>query len=457
VSFRHRPLPGWMHIRLAFVSICALTAGLSCPATKVQRPHTTIADRIVPPVGHDQAVLFFTGDTLGTLKPCGCSGGQLGGLERRKSVFDEASRAGRMIVDAGLLVQTSGEQDLIKFRILFEAFGLLGYDVVHLTAQDMDTAGNLDIFNEGEKPFAVVVASGQGTGVSRSFAKELKAGESTVSACVAALDLRDASIDEAAALFPDGNASGRVNVLILDGCEGRVPEAMLKGVPPSVDCVVWPSDSDEPQLLSRPGAKPLVFTVGRFGRYICRIDVSVSPQGGRPTVRFVDIPVGERLPKDEVLVRLYQTYQQLVRDSKLLEKYPRIPLPQDATFVGSKACAKCHEYEYEKCSTQRHASAYATLQKAGSDRDPECVTCHVVGMEYTGGFVTLEQTPHLKDVGCEVCHGPGSEHLLTAGVAKTTAAEPHRPCLACHTPEHSGEYAGHKEEYMKKIAHKREP
>jgi len=31
------------------------------------------------------------------------------------------------------------------------------------------------------------------------------------------------------------------------------------------------------------------------------------------------------------------------------------------------------------------------------------------------------------------------------------------PCLTCHTPEHSGEYAAHKEEYMKKIAHKREP
>ena len=33
-------------------------------------------------------------------------------------------------------------------------------------------------------------------------------------------------------------------------------------------CVICPSKSDEPQLLSKPGDVPLVCTVGRFGRYI---------------------------------------------------------------------------------------------------------------------------------------------------------------------------------------------
>jgi hypothetical protein len=457
VGLRHRPLSGWVHIKLAAVSICVLAVGLSCPAEKAQAPQTTTADRIDPPANHDQAVLFFTGSTLGALKPCGCSGGQLGGLEKRRSVFDEAPKANRLIIDTGALVQSDREQDLIKFRILFEAFGLLGYDVVHLSPGDMGTAGNLGILSEGEKPFAIVAASGQGTGVSRSFAKKLTAGKSTISVNVAALDAQTGRIDRVAALFPDGDAAGTIKVLILEGCEGRAPQDVLSAIPPSVDCVVWPSDADEPRLLSQPGANPLVFTVGRFGRHICRIGVTIPPQEGRPALRFVDVPVSEKLPRTEALVRLYQSYQQLVRDGKLLERYPRIPLPQGATFVGSKACAKCHEYEYGKWSTQRHAGAFATLQKVGSDRDPECVTCHVVGMEYAGGFVTQEQTPHLQDVGCEVCHGPGSEHLLTAGQAKTTTTEPRLPCLKCHTPEHSGEYASHKEEYMKKIVHWREP
>ena len=457
MGLRHRPLSGWTHVKLAAMGICVLAVGLSCPAEKVRSPQTTTAGEIDAPVGHNQAALFFTGDTLGALKPCGCTGGQLGGLEKRKSIFNEAPAASRLIVDTGLLVQTSGEQDLIKFRILFEAFGLLGYDVVHLAAEDMDRARDLGVLSEGAKPFAVIAAGGPGGGLPRSFAKRLTVGPSAVSVNVAAFDVRDASIDQAGALFPDGDAADTINVLILRGSEGRVPQTILNAVPPVVDCVVWPSDSDEPQILSQAGARPLVFTVGRFGRHICRIDVTVPPREGRPVLQFTDVPVGEKLPDDEALVRLHQSYKQLVRDAKLLERYPRIPLPQDATFVGSKACATCHAYEYEKCSTQRHSDAFATLKKAGSDRDPECVVCHVVGMEYTGGFVTEEQTPYLENVGCEVCHGPGSEHLLTAGVAKTTEAEPHVPCLTCHTPEHSGEYAAHKEEYMKKIAHKREP
>ena len=76
-------------------------------------------------------------------------------------------------------------------------------------------------------------------------------------------------------------------------------------------------------------------------------------------------------------------------------------------------------------------------------------------MESTGAFVTEQQTPHLKDVGCETCHGPGSEHILTAGKAKTV--EPKLHCMACHTPEHSGGYAGHEEEFMEKIVHWPEP
>lgn len=452
-----RPLFGWMHIRLAAVSICVLAAGLSCPDGDAARPQTATAARASLPSDRDQAALFFTGNTLGALKPCGCSGGQLGGLDKRPAVFDTVAKANRLVIDTGALVPTGGEQDVIKFRILFEAFGLLGYDVVHMAPQDMDVARNAGTLGEGAKPFGVIAANGQDTSLPRSVAKQFAVGGATVTVNVAAFDIQDGSIEQAAALFPHGDAAGTINVLILSGGEGRTPADTLKAAPPTVDCVVWPSDSDEPRLLSESDARPLVFSVGRFGRHICRIGVNPSAQGGRPALSFADVPVAENLPKDEALVGLYRSYQQLVIDGKLLEKFPRVPLPQDATFVGSKACAKCHAYEYEKCSPQRHAGAFATLQKVGSDRDPECVVCHTIGMEYTGGFVTLEQTPHLKDVGCEVCHGPGSEHILTAGTAKTTAAEPHMPCLTCHTPEHSGEYAAHKEEYMKKIAHKREP
>jgi len=93
--------------------------------------------------------------------------------------------------------------------------------------------------------------------------------------------------------------------------------------------------------------------------------------------------------------------------------------------------------------------------EVGSDRDPECVICHVVGMDRETGYINEERTPHLKDVGCESCHGPGSEHIRSNGGLPTT--EPKMTCLDCHTPEHSSGYAGHEDEFREKIKHWWEP
>jgi hypothetical protein len=76
-------------------------------------------------------------------------------------------------------------------------------------------------------------------------------------------------------------------------------------------------------------------------------------------------------------------------------------------------------------------------------------------MEYESGFVSEEKTLHLKNVGCENCHGPGSEHIRTLGKAKTT--EPKSVCLDCHTPEHSGDYAGNERSFLEKIIHWKRP
>jgi nitrate/TMAO reductase-like tetraheme cytochrome c subunit len=147
---------------------------------------------------------------------------------------------------------------------------------------------------------------------------------------------------------------------------------------------------------------------------------------------------------------LYKDYQQMVKEQHLVEKHPRFSA-EGLKFAGSDACKSCHQYEYQQWRTTTHARAYATLEKVGSQFDPECVVCHVVGMEYESGFISDKQTPHLKDVGCENCHGPGSEHIKTLG--KTKTAGPKSTCLDCHTPDKSTEYAGNEADYLQKIVH----
>lgn len=428
---------------------CSLALSLSCPS------ETAMKSAVRPARAPHDFVVFFTGSELGALKPCGCSGGQLGGLEKRTSVFASVPQEQRLVVGTGALVASDGEQDLIKFRIMYEAFGLLDYDMVHFTGQDLAIAESLGLVTDAERPFDVINAAAPGPDISATFEKELQAAGRSMTVRVAAFDVREAPVERAADLFSDAGGAGRLNVLILGPCDGPAIPGIIAAAPPAIDCMVFPSDSDEPRLLSEPGARPLAFTVGRFGRYIGRVGVTVREGGEKPALQFQQIAVEGKLPDDAALVQLYRSYQQLVKAAGLLAKYPRLPLPQDLAFVGSAACKRCHEYEYDQWSTKAHADAFATLKEVGSDYDPECVICHVVGMEYTGGFITEEKTPHLKDVGCENCHGPGSQHILTLGQART--AEPKMTCLQCHTPEQSAEYAGHEEEYMEKIVHWREP
>ncbi|MCS7021587.1 MAG: hypothetical protein NZU63_07155 [Gemmataceae bacterium] len=123
------------------------------------------------------------------------------------------------------------------------------------------------------------------------------------------------------------------------------------------------------------------------------------------------------------ILRLLDTYAQEVQRRNYLARFPEHVHPvtakdpkQQAAFVGSEACARCHAAEYEVWKQSRHSHAYETLERyakrpAGRQYDGECAVCHTVGLGYKTGFRGETSTPHLKHVGCESCHGPGSAHV----------------------------------------------
>lgn len=433
---------------LVVVALCALTLSAK------------------PPIGSDDKAdvitVFLTGNELGALKPCGCSGGQLGGLDRRSAVFNSVPRKKRLIVDTGMFIETESEQDLIKFNIIIQALGMLDYDLVNLTEKDIEIGKNLGLLGSIGSIFNIISAYRVAdVNVPTKFTKRFCLGKEIITVTVAALDTKSEPIERVGQLFPFDIRSDlrSVDILILNTRETSAIDKIAKmGI---VDCLIIPSASDEPDVVSSPSlcgntdpnTKPLVFTVGRFGRYIARLQIGITE--GKLNFSFSTIPVIENLPKEESLVELYRVYQQLVKEADLLHKYPRFTLPGGLEYAGSESCKSCHEYEYGIWSQEPHANAYARLESVGSQFDPECVICHVVGMKYESGFVSDEQTSHLKNVGCENCHGPGSEHNVTLGKAKTT--EPKSTCLDCHTPETSGEYAGNERLYLEKIIHWVEP
>ena len=113
------------------------------------------------------------------------------------------------------------------------------------------------------------------------------------------------------------------------------------------------------------------------------------------------------------------------------------PAKGQAGYVGSEACADCHDEAAEFWKTTRHAGAWETLEKRGQQKDFECVGCHVTGWEQPGGS-TLAFNEPLRDVQCETCHGPGSIHIKTEDKAAITLRPREDLCATqCHTKEHS--------------------
>lgn len=407
-------------------------------------------------VDDDSLTVFLTGNELGALKPCGCSGGQLGGFDRRSAVLNSVPENKRLIINSGSFVKSDSEQDLIKYHIIIQALKLLDYDLVSLGEQDIEIGGNLGLLEYIELAFnAISSHETSEMNISAKFTKNFSLKGRTVLATVATFDPESTPIEQIEELFDLPADIPTLNILILSNSDPDTVRSIAKAAP-FVDCVVCPSESDEPAVIGSPNRRPLAFTVGRFGRYICGLKVTAPARvGQRLRLAFKEFPVEEDLPKEDSLVKLYEDYQQIVKDRNLLEKHPRFALPNDLEYTGSKSCKPCHGYEYEAWSSKAHAKAFSTLEQVNSQYDPECVVCHVVGMNYESGFISQQQTGHLINVGCENCHGPGSEHILNAGEVELT--EPKSTCLDCHTPEHSGDYAGNEEAFMEKIKHWREP
>ena len=433
------------------IFICALAAGAFCVSALLAKPSAKSVPRT------DELTLFLTGNELGAIKPCGCSGGQLGGLDRRKAVFNSVPESKRLIIDTGSLVESDSEQSLIKFDIIVQAYNLLGYDVVHLTEKDIEIGRGRGLL-DGMGLFFNIISSATADDVNipGKFTKEFALQKKTVAVTIAAFDAELSPIDQIDELFADGENLQTIKILILNNCDEQIISSISE-MDSDVDCIVCPSEFDEPMMISEPNERPLVFSVGQFGKYVCRLQVTSASACEKPALDFLPIKVIEDLPQEKSLVELYKDYQQFVKEADLLEKYPRFILPDGLKYEGSKSCYKsCHEYEYERWSEKEHAHAYETLEKVGSQFDPECVVCHVVGMEYESGFISEEKSGEdFRNVGCESCHGPGSEHNRTLGRTKTTL--PWSDCTDCHTPEQSPDFLEQEQINFEKITHWKEP
>jgi hypothetical protein len=231
-----------------------------------------------------------------------------------------------------------------------------------------------------------------------------------------------------ARLEPSLKEQGRVVLFFHGGPDEARPLARRF---PWLTAIVTAHEADDyrPEPLTEAGV-PLV-NAGRNGKVVGRL--LLDTDGARALApAFLGPEWSDAAPVRSLLNR----YLSRVNAEGLLEHLPRLPDPEGRAFAGSQSCRTCHVAAHATWERSAHAHAFQTLVDASHDRDPDCVGCHVIGLNVQGGFRSLADTPSLKDVGCESCHGGGQAHAADPAahkMARTASAA----CTQCHVAEHS--------------------
>jgi len=394
----------------------------------------------------EKQLLIALPDFDGSLSPCGCTKPMRGGIRRLATKVKSFGKWNPVVVSGGGWIEHPGRQDELKAETAAQLLKQLDVHAVNFRTElaklGAPQCAALDRLTGGGKFISASVPNWGGL----NLAPWNEEGPFLISGIVSdpgALSslTGDPPVETDAAVSQfilEAKARGKLGVLLYSG--GRDAARELAAKHPQLRLVIY-SSSGTASSLEKIGETSL-FTPGGHGTAM----VTVAWNGSA----WIDFQVHNLEPTikdDEEASRLFKQYQSRVAGEKLIETVPRA---RSESFSGSKLCGTCHPKELEVWQKTKHASALKTLETERHDRDPDCVGCHVVGLDRVGGFRSREATPELADVGCESCHGPGDKHSRSPMIYRLkTAGKP--SCLPCHKINHSPNFDF--EKYWKQIEH----
>lgn len=377
--------------------------------------------------------LIVTGDLQGHLEPCGCTTPQTGGILRLATLVKALrSKQDVVLLANGAMVNDVGKRDEIKAETIAQAYEEMGVGAINLAEEDarLGIGGIYAIQNSSNSRLVcgcVTPTPSLPLKDTRQEGPFLIGGASTRSRQIASdLGSQEIGLDQAVEkLISDAKGLDLAPVLMLDGSVSDADRVARKF--PQLGLIVYRSPDNVPSAPRTIGNSMLV-TAGEGGKGVVRINYDGSSFGV-----YQAIPLGPDFKDDPKVARFYAEYLKRVDQGGFLDRLPRSP---SAAFAGSLACLACHKQAYDVWAHSRHAQAFASLESKGHARDPDCVGCHVVGLNAVGGFHSRALNRNLANVGCESCHGAAKRHVQHPHAFKLPTVKL-GACLSCHTSEQS--------------------
>jgi hypothetical protein len=421
------------------------------------------------PVAGSRLRILFTGETLGELEPCNCSGKMAGGLPARGSCFAAASGVD-LRLDTGCVGAGARAFEQLRTDAALRAMARLGYDAINLGRTEVWLGRDAIARRlEAGVPFvsANVLDAASGRPVAPEVRRFERGGMAVAVVGVVGEEARGRAgpglavgppREAVARLVPRLAARPGAVVLLADLALPAVRD--LSRDFPEIAVILFrgAGDSHPPEMVNRT----VVASVYGEARYVGDVTVRWRSPHER-TAEGEAILLDDRFAPDpgveEAAIAWYKA-QVAGRTFDLSEDAPgwdrirwRAPEP-DNRYVAPAACRKCHPRQYATWSRNRHARAMESLREVGYEWSPECVVCHTTGYAAADGYVSSEATPAMAQVGCDECHGRGALYVGNdhKGVARSRGEA---GCRKCHTPKRHPDF--HFETDWGRISHAEEP
>jgi len=425
-------------------------------------------------------LLIFSGDLRGEIKPCGCAEeGDMGGLLRRLTFIKQkhSLHENLLYFDLGNNFPEPSQQGNLKIPLIHSALAKMNPEAVLVGPNEwqiglhwLDSKIPYLLSNQNTKLnfFNLKITHHENRRIivlgylSPSLVYQNKNEPSVL------YSVNQELLSVWKEKIQKNNAQFRILLF-----RGNADELDLFYKSGMFDLIVLGSNNDDElnQVLEmQAGTKfyPMIPTKGQ-GILSGKLDETgkIIPDNQETVPEGLSVTwLRRNIEDDPALLNSFRSYDASVKELFFRNLDLKKEHLKNSPFIGNQVCAACHPKSTSVWEKSRHARAFATLENLGKNFDPECLECHVVGLnpwvasknsseavrkfEGKRGFLSLDLTHHLTNVQCENCHGPAVDHLANNKI-KPAEHNPASVCVECHHGSHSPLFEF--EKYWQKIKH----